>query len=255
MAFVERPAPISRHSSGVWGLRFDRISASYSGLPLFFDFALEVSAGRWTVLLGRSGAGKSTLMRIAAGLQTPERGACVAISQGRNAPVAGLVAHMAQSPALLPWARIRDNVVIGARLRGDEVDHALTSSLLAAVGMAARANAFPGELSGGERQRIALARTLYEDRPIVLMDEPFAGLDALTREDMGALAKYLLRDRTVLFITHDPREALRLADEVTVLAGRPARIAASIAPPADPDGPAAHEALACIRTALGRSGE
>lgn len=255
MALLEQPAPISRHPSGVWGLRFDGISASYSGLPLFSDLSLEVPRGRWTVLLGRSGIGKSTLMRIAAGLQTPEHGACVAISQGRDAPVAGLVAHMAQSPALLPWTRIRDNVVIGARLRGDEVDHARASSLLAAVGMASRANAPPGELSGGERQRIALARTLYEDRPIVLMDEPFAGLDALTREDMGTLAKYLLRDRTVFFITHDPREAIRLADDVIVLAGRPARIAASIAPPTDPDGPAAHDALARIRAALGRSGE
>jgi putative hydroxymethylpyrimidine transport system ATP-binding protein len=111
--------------------------------------------------------------------------------------------------------------------------------LLARVGLADAADARPAQLSGGMRQRVALARTLMEDRPVVLMDEPFAGLDAITRYELQARAAELLAGRTVLLVTHDPLEALRLGHRIRVLAGRPARLDDSVgAPPGSPPRPA-----------------
>jgi len=131
---------------------------------------------------------------------------------------------MAQQDLLLPWASLRDNILLGARLRGDIPDLARAETLLAQLGLARWSTALPQKLSGGMRQRAALARTLMEDRPLVLMDEPFTALDSVTRAAMQDLASATLADRAVLMVTHDPIEACRMADRIYLLTGEPARL-------------------------------
>ena len=141
---------------------------------------------------------------------------------------------MAQNDLLLPWLSVLDNVLLGFRLRGQKgvlaEERSKALSLLAQVGLAERAADLPDRLSGGMRQRAALARTLMEDRPVVLMDEPFAALDAITRYRLQALAAKLLAGRTIFLVTHDPLEALRLCDQVFVLAGPPTELHGPLEP-------------------------
>ncbi len=175
------------------------------------DLRLAIAPGRWTVLLGPSGVGKTTLARLVAGLPTGAR-LEGALHADDGASLAGRVAVMAQDDQLLPWASALANVCIGDRLRGMRPDANRARELLDAVGLGALADRKPGLLSTGQRQRVALARTLYEDRPVVVLDEPFSALDPVTRHAMQDLAARLLAGRTVLMITHDPQEAMRLAD-------------------------------------------
>lgn len=218
-------------------------SASIDGAPLFGALAIDLAAGRWTCLLGPSGVGKSTVLRLIAGLPT---GATFSgeVAAGDGRPLAGRVAYMAQSDLLYPWLDLRENVVLGARLRGETPDFARAEALIAGVGLGAHAAKRPGQLSGGERQRVALARTLMEDRPVILLDEPFSALDAKTRAEMQELAAELLTGRTVLLVTHDPTEAARLGDAILVMA------AGGITPAPTPPGPPVRplddpETLAC----------
>jgi putative hydroxymethylpyrimidine transport system ATP-binding protein len=207
-------------------IAIDAARVAFDGVALFEDLHLTLPAQRWTCLLGESGVGKSTLLRLVAGLLPPESEVTVACDDGR--PLAGRCAYMAQQDLLLPWSSVLDNVTLGERLRtgrasAQTVERAL--ALLERVGLAKSADALPSTLSGGMRQRAALVRTLMEDRPVVLMDEPFSALDAITRVRLQELAADLLRGRTVLLVTHDPLEALRLGDRIHVLLGRPARLA------------------------------
>lgn len=195
--------------------------------------SFDMPAGRTTCLLGRSGVGKTSLLRHLAGLLPG------------TAPSAPL-AYMAQQDRLLPWLSVLDNVLLGYRLRGDDAARRAAEprarSLLAEVGLGDRLNDLPRTLSGGMRQRAALARTLCEDRPVILMDEPFAHLDAVTRLDLQDLAVRLLAGRTAVLVTHDPLEALRVGHEVRVLRGSPFTVGQAIVPlgpmPRDPADPA-----------------
>ena len=134
----------------------------------------------------------------------------------------------------MPWLTALGNVSLGARLRGEKPDRARALAMLERVGLGADADALPHTLSGGMRQRVALARTLMEDRPIVLMDEPFSALDAITRVRLQELSAGLLTGRTVLLVTHDPLEALRLGERIYVMAGRPASLELAAAPDGAP---------------------
>ncbi len=194
-------------------------SARFGDEQLFPKLRLEVKAGAWTSLLGPSGVGKTTLLRLVAGLDA----ACtfegaIRVSDGRS--LEQRVAYMGQSDLLAPWLDVLGNVTLGQKLRGDapDVDRALT--LIGRVGLSAHIYKRPHALSGGERQRAALARTLMEDRPVVLLDEPFSSLDANTRADMQELAGELLRGKTVLLVTHDPTDAVRLSHRIYLMGGR-----------------------------------
>lgn len=205
---------------------------TYGGSALFDGLDLTLASGRWTCLLGPSGVGKTSLLRLMLGLET-KYGAAGQVTCSDGAPLAGRAAYMAQRDLLLPWLTVLENVRLGGRLRGshhETADHARALELLDAVGLRAHADARPDTLSGGMRQRVALARTLMEDRAVVLMDEPFSAVDAITRVRLQDLAARLLAGRTVLLVTHDPLEALRLGHVIHVLAGLPARLGAPLEP-------------------------
>ncbi|MGG5821776.1 ABC transporter ATP-binding protein [Falsiroseomonas sp. HW251] len=222
---------------------------SLGGAPVLGPCAVEVPAGRCTALLGPSGSGKSTLVRLAAGLLAPPSAAAVTTTDG--APLKGRIAWMAQQDLLVPWRDALGNVTLGARLRGRRADADRARALLAEVGLTPADGAKrPAQLSGGMRQRVALARTLMEDRPVVLMDEPFSAVDAPTRHRLQELAARLLAGRTVLLVTHDPLEALRLADRILVLSGTPASPSEVAVPHGTPPRPARDGELLAAQGAL-----
>lgn len=193
--------------------------AMLDGTMLFAPLTLTMEAGAWTCLLGPSGVGKSTILRLIAGLDVPVDFDGT-ITAADKAAIPPRIAYMAQADLLLPWATVAENVTIGARLRGVNPDTGQRDDLIARVGLTDHAQKKPDALSGGQRQRAALARTLMEDRAVILLDEPFSALDARTRAEMQDLAAELLAGRTVLLVTHDPGEAARLGQSIHVMTGR-----------------------------------
>lgn len=191
-------------------------SALIEGAPLFAPLTLDIRPNEWTCLLGPSGVGKSTVLRLIAGLETATTFSGD-ITAADLQPLTDRVAYMAQSDLLFSWLSVFDNVNIGARLRGEQPNTDRANDIIARVGLSDHVTKKPAALSGGQRQRVALARTLMEDRPIILLDEPFSALDAKTRADMQELAAELLSNRTVLLVTHDPAEAARLGHAVYVM--------------------------------------
>jgi putative hydroxymethylpyrimidine transport system ATP-binding protein len=223
---------------------------AFRDVVLFNDLNLTLQGGRCTCLLGPSGIGKSTLLRLIAGLITPTTSArehtriSARIQVDNDQPVSTQIAYMAQQDLLLPWLTVLDNVLLGARLRQtvNASKREAATDLLNRLGLSHAKSLYPHQLSGGMRQRTALARTLMEDKPIVLMDEPFTALDTITRFKLQTLAAELLQNRTVLLVTHDPLEALRLADEIYIMSGQPATLRAPLElntrTPRDPADPA-----------------
>ena len=221
----------------------------HGGVPLFEGLSLHLPAGGWTCVLGPSGVGKTTLLRLIAGL---EREASGSVSCSDGLPVDGRVAYMAQQDLLLPWLSLIGNATLGKRLRGrrTEEDVRRARSLLERVGLGAYAERRPDACSGGMRQRAAVVRTLIEDRPVVLMDEPFSALDAITRLGLQEIAAELLARHTVLLVTHDPLEALRLGHRIHVMTDRPARIGAPILPTGDTPRPVGDPELVSLHAEL-----
>lgn len=227
----QNPSPASSTAPAI---DISGVSLSYAGAHLFENMDMHLPAGICSALLGPSGVGKSSLLRLIAGLEETAPGGRVEFTSAGTEMSTGssaTIAYMAQQDLLLPWLDALGNVMLGARLRRQMPDRARARELLARVGLADYESALPATLSGGMRQRVALARTLMEERAVVLMDEPFSALDAITRLRLQELAAELLRGRTILLVTHDPLEALRIGERIFIMAGRPARLGEVPPPP------------------------
>jgi ABC-type nitrate/sulfonate/bicarbonate transport system ATPase subunit len=188
---------------------------------------LVVGRGEFVSLVGPSGCGKSTLLRVLAGLLVPVAGEAE-IGGVSTVDRPGAAAFMPQRDLLLPWRRALANATLGAEVSGRDLAEAEATArgLFERFGLAGFEDAWPSELSGGMRQRLALLRTFLQGRDVLLLDEPFGALDALTRRRMYAwLEEVWLADRrTVLFVTHDVEEAISLSDRVLVMSERPGRV-------------------------------
>jgi len=202
----------------------DRLTVAFPhGNALLFaldDASFEVQRGEFVCVVGASGSGKSTLLNVLAGLDRPSAG---------RAHVHGRVAVIFQEAGLLPWLTASGNVELALELRGIEARERreLAHDLLARVHLAGFEKRRPHELSGGMKQRVALARALAQDADVLLMDEPFAALDAISRDLLHEELERIWKESrlTVLFVTHNAREAVRLGDRVMVFTSRPGRVA------------------------------
>jgi NitT/TauT family transport system ATP-binding protein len=194
---------------------------------------LRVDAGEVVAVVGPSGCGKSTLLELLAGLQEPDAGRVAAIGETARATRLSACAFMPQRDLLLPWRDALGNAALALECAGvaRKVARRAAAPLFERFGLAEFERAYPAQLSGGMRQRVAFLRTLLAGRPVLLLDEPFAALDAITRASMQEwLADALAREpRTVVLVTHDVEEALYLADRVAVLSPRPGRVRAELA--------------------------
>ena len=195
------------------------VSLRYQGAQsaTFSNLDLTLAPGQWTCLVGPSGCGKTSLLRLIAGLIDKQHQVTGQIQCSDGHCLQNRIAYMAQQDLLLPWLSVIDNVCLKNRLQDGKVSAqtlAKASALLEQLNLSNIDQQLPDQLSGGMRQRVALARTLMQDTPIVLMDEPFSALDAVNRYKLQNLAVDVLKDRTVLLITHDPQEALRLSDQL-----------------------------------------
>jgi ABC-type nitrate/sulfonate/bicarbonate transport system ATPase subunit len=208
-------------------LRLDRLTKAYGDLPVLDGVSLTVASGELVAVVGPSGCGKSTLFDVVAGLERPDTGRVLvdgADATGRT----DAFAYMPQQDLLFPWRTVLDNTTLGLEVAGMRRRAARERArpLFAEFGLDGFEGVRPDELSGGMRQRAALLRTVVQERPVLLLDEPFGALDALTRTEMQLwLSRMHARfDWTVLLVTHDVREAVLLADRVVVLAPRPTSV-------------------------------
>jgi NitT/TauT family transport system ATP-binding protein len=210
------PAVVLDAVSKVYG----RVGAS---VPALDRVSLKVAVGEFVCLVGASGCGKSTMLNLIAGLDRP--------TAGRLDRSVGEATLMFQDAALFPWLSVARNVELALQLRGvaKPARQARAAELLRLVRLDGFATKRPHELSGGMRQRVALARALAQERQILLMDEPFGALDAMTRDLLHEELERVWREAnlTVVFVTHNVREAVRLADRVVLLSSRPGRIVAT----------------------------
>lgn len=201
-------------------------------LPTLASVSVNAAAGEFVTVVGNSGCGKSTLFNVIAGLELPDTGE-VRLHGELSLGVTGRVGYMPQRDLLLPWRRLLDNVTLGIEIAGGDLREARreAAELLPDFGLEGFAESYPHQLSGGMRQRAALLRTILTGHDVLLLDEPFGSLDALTRLEMQ---QWLLDiwehfGKTILFISHDVDEAILLSDRVYVMSPRPATIVAEIA--------------------------
>jgi NitT/TauT family transport system ATP-binding protein len=214
-------------------ISIDRVSKRFplpgdkEGVLALSELSLSIGSGEFVAILGPSGCGKSTLLRLVASLEQPTGGTVTV-----NGAAPGLVSakHALgvafQDHALLPWLSVHDNVALPFRLAGRTVDEPAIARLLELVGLGSFGNARPKQLSGGMRQRASIARALVLEPEVLLLDEPFGALDAVTRRQMNVELQRIwsARQITTMLITHSVDEALFLADRVVVMSGRPGRI-------------------------------
>lgn len=193
---------------------------------------LTIEAGQFVCIVGPSGCGKSTLIKVVAGLQKASQGSVLLGETPIKSP-SPRVGLMFQDANLMPWRTVRENVALPLELAGmkREARYPVVDDMLKTVGLSDFADAYPGGLSGGMAQRVALGRVLSQTPEVLLLDEPFGALDAMTREQISLdlLAAWRRQRQTVLMVTHDITEAVLLSDRVIVLSRRPGRVIADIA--------------------------
>jgi putative hydroxymethylpyrimidine transport system ATP-binding protein len=216
-ASAVRALPLARFFLQMSSYRLSFPALSFGNTPFMAASTLALPQGEITCLLGRSGVGKTTLLKSLAGIlpSTPET----------QNPKPVTTTYHPQQDCLLPWCTALENVLFSARLKTRRLtteQRTTALTLLENVGLREYANHRPAQLSGGMRQRVALARTLFQNTPLVLMDEPFYALDYTTRMELHTLTKRLLHGKTVLLVTHDPFEALTLGTHFLLLEGSPA---------------------------------
>ncbi len=204
------------------------VSRDGQRLEALAGIALSVERHEFVAIIGPSGCGKSTILRQVAGLLRPTAGV-VAVNGLQVSEPRDDIGLVFQRPTLLPWLRVLDNVTFPMKHKTGRVDDACRArarALLAKVGLADFESRRPDELSGGMQQRVAIARALLQDPDILLMDEPFSALDALTRDEMALELLRIMDEtpKTVLFVTHSIPEALLLADRIVVMTARPGRV-------------------------------
>lgn len=211
----------------VSGVGFD-----YENEPILEDINLTVDRGEFVALVGPSGCGKSTLLNIISGVLTSRNGVVIADHRTKSTDRLGSVSYMQQKDLLLPWRSVAENSRLGLELRGvDRGESALAVEKLADLfGLADVLDSMPWQLSGGMRQRVALLRAVLPDNPVLLLDEPFGALDAITR---SSLQQWLLNvldtsGKAVVLVTHDVEEAILLADRVLVMSPNPGQIVAEV---------------------------
>ncbi len=202
-----------------------QVSHTFGGVRALDGVDLEVGEHEFVAVIGRSGCGKSTLLRLVAGLLTPTGGRAFVAGEEVTRPRRD-VSVMFQRPALLPWRSVLANVLLPVEILGLRDHRARAHELLELVGLGGFEKRLPHELSGGMRQRVSLCRSLIQSPRVVLMDEPFSALDAITRTELSTELQRIQLDqpRSVLFVTHSIDEAVLLADRIVVLSPRPGRV-------------------------------
>ena len=210
------------------------LTKAFGELPVVDPLSLDIAAGQFVSIIGPSGCGKTTLVRVIAGLERATSGdVTVDDSPPAEARAHKRVAMVPQQPGLLPWRTVRANarLLLDVNRAANPTEAVAPEALLDEVGLSDFLDRFPHELSGGMQQRVALVRALALHAPLLVMDEPFAALDEITRAEMRVLLNRLVEGRgvTVLFVTHSISEAVALSDRVLVSSPRPANVVADIA--------------------------
>ncbi|OZI25973.1 ABC transporter ATP-binding protein [Bordetella genomosp. 9] len=258
---TQRAAAPTRATAAQPLLALSGISKTFGTVQALRELEVDIAPGEFVTVVGPSGCGKSTLFNIVAGLEEPDAGGRIDFlgKPCRARDLLGKVSFMPQRDLLLPWRSVIDNAILAVEMEGARRSDARRAALdmLPEFGLAGFEKQYPHELSGGMRQRVALMRTFMFNRDLMLLDEPFGALDALTRSMMQRwlLDVWQKHRRTILFITHDVDEALFLGDRVLVMTARPGRVKleqkVSLPRPRLPDIVTSPEFIELKRTLLG----
>jgi ABC-type nitrate/sulfonate/bicarbonate transport system ATPase subunit len=207
-------------------LKVSHIAKSFRQNQVFNDLSFSIKKDEFVSILGPSGSGKSTIFSLIGGLLKPEEGS-IELAGRSILGNRGSISYMPQTPSLLPWRTVLQNVLLGQELQGCK-DVKKAEEMLVKAGLANYIHAYPGELSGGMKQRVAFIRALLSPQSLICLDEPFSALDELTRQDMQKwlLSMWQEHKRTIIFVTHSIEEALFLSDRVIILSAKPAHISA-----------------------------